>query len=148
MRDYLRRVLSRDLGAYLRAHEGLREEEADYQEQDIAARLEHHAADCDAAGVCRVLLPQRAAHQRVYADAEADRERDQQILHRERERDSRQRVLAYPGHKYAVHDIVQRLDQHRDHHRHRHGQQQLIDGHYAHFVFRLECFFQNLITFA
>ena len=42
------------------------------------------------------------------------------VLHRERQRDRSQRVPTYPRHKNADHDVIKRLDKHRDYHRHCH----------------------------
>src|SRR5699024_8569607 len=104
--DYLRRVLRGHFAAYLRAHKRLCEEQTENQEYDIASGLKHHSAYRYPACVSRVLLSQRAAHQRVYAHAETYGKGDEQVLHRERQRDRSTRVLTYHRHKNTVLDVI------------------------------------------
>ena len=60
---------------------------------------------------------------------------DHQALEGERQTHGVEGVLTEPGDKHAVHDVVQRLYQHGDHHGHRHTGQQLAYRQNAHLVF-------------
>ena len=82
-----------------------------------------------------VLFTQRTREQRVHTDARAHGERDAQRLQRESERYGVHCVLTEPRDEHAVDNVVERLKEHRYHHRPRHVGQQLADGHRAHLVF-------------
>ena len=71
-----------------------------------------------------VALAESAGNERAHAHAGAHAECHQQVLNRERQRDRRQRVLAHLRHKVAVHNVVKRLNQHREHCRQCHRQNQ------------------------
>ena len=93
-------------------HKDLGKKQAEDQEYDVARGFENHPADSDPAGMSGIFFTKRAAHQRVYTDAESYGKRNEQVLHREGKRDRSERVFAYSRHKYAVHDVVKCLDQH------------------------------------
>ena len=60
----------------------------------------------------------------IHTDAESDGDRADQILNRVYERQSGQRVLADRRDKKTVDDVVERVYEHRDHHRESHARQQ------------------------
>ena len=80
-----------------------------------------------------ILLAQRAGEQGVHTHGGACADGDHQVLQGESQRDGGQGVFTQPGHEDAVHDVVQRLHQHGDHHGHRHAGQQ---SSHRHFIFR------------
>ena len=100
---------------------------ADEQQHDAVGRRAVHALF--------VLRAQRAGEHRVQADAQTRRNRDHQVLDRESERNRRQRVFIDLRNKHRVHNVIERLHQHRDHDGQRHADQQLANGHDAHFIF-------------
>ena len=120
---------------YLDGEEKPGAENPHQRKHDIAENAEKNAVVGCKAGVALVLCAKTARKQRIYADAGAGCNRCHQILHGERQRNGGQRILVDSGYKNAVYDIVERLHQHREHDRQRHGDQQLRDRHDAHFVF-------------
>ena len=70
-------------------------------------------------------FPEPSGDPRVDPDSHADRQRDDNHLNRESERNRGQRVLADLRDKYRVHDIVAGLDSHRYNRRQRHRHQKL-----------------------
>ena len=86
-----------------------------------------------------VALAETLGQKRVNADADADAEGDHQILNGEGDGDGSERGLTDAGDKDAVDDVVKRLHQHGCHHRQRHADQQLADGHRTHLVLRVFC---------
>ena len=110
--------------------------------QQKAARAEGHGADQEhkdarIGGLVRLVLlflPQGAGEQGVHADARAAAHGDHQVLEGKGQGDGVQRVLADAGDKDAVHHVVEGLDQHGDHHGHRHAGQEGGDGHRSHLV--------------
>ena len=99
---------------------------ADEQQHDAVGRRAVHALF--------VLRAQRAGEHRVQADAQTRRNRDHQVLNRERHAQRRQRVLAHARHKHGIHHVVERLHKHGNHNRQAHGKEQLADGHHAHLI--------------
>ena len=65
---------------------------------------------------------QAEGHQCIDADAKADGNGVEQVLHREDQREGRHGGFVDAGHKQAVHNVVQRVDQHGNDigQRHRH----------------------------
>ena len=127
-----------DLGDFrLRGHERPTEEQAEHEEDRIAHQRQQHAVFRHLVGALVVLLAQRAGEQRVHAHARAGRHADHEVLRRKGQRHRRERLFADAAHEHAVHNVVQRLDEHGNDHRQRHGDDQLSDGHRAHFVFLL-----------
>ena len=123
-----------DLGVGgLGVDKGLGGEQAEYGHQRPAAQRERHGVSSDAARTLAVAAAQGARGQRADADAGAGAESDHDILRREGQRQRRQAVFRHPGHIDAVHHVVQRLHQHRQHHRHGQAQQQppLVLGAHA-----------------
>ena len=125
----------------LREHEGAAAEDAEEQKDDVAHQREEHAMLRHAVGPLAVARAQSARQKRVDAHRRARGQADHQVLRRKAEGHRRERLLADHADKDAVHDVVKRLHQHRDHQRHRHVQHQFADGHDAHFV--LGCVFHG-----
>ncbi len=69
---------------------------------------------------------------RIDAHAKADGNGVDKILHRVDQRQRRHGILTDLGHEQAVHDVVQRVDQHRDDHGQRHADQQGKDRFFLH----------------
>ena len=78
---------------------------------------------------------ERSREQGVHADAGTGTDRDHQVLQGKCERDGGQRIFRKLRDENAVHNVVECLHQHRDHHRQRHRDDQLLYGHDAHLVF-------------
>ena len=72
---------------------------------------------------------------RVHAHAKADGHGVDEILHRVDERERGHGVLTDLRDKEAVHDIIERVDQHGNDHGQRHGQQERQDLALLHKVF-------------
>ena len=117
-------------------HEGAAAEETEEQKDGVAHQRKEHAVFGHAVGPLAVARAQSARQKRVDADRRARGQADHQVLRRKAEGHRRERLLADHADKDAVHDVVKRLHQHRDHQRHRHVQYEFSDGHDAHFVFR------------
>ena len=122
-----------DIGLY--SDEGVGQGEPGHRKDQRGEHRQKHAVFRRAVGGIIVLLPQAAGEEGVHTYAGAHAHGDQQILKREHHAHCRQGVLAELGHEIAVHHIVERLHQHGDHHRQRHGEHQPPDRHGAHFVF-------------
>ena len=86
-------------------------------------------------GVLEVLLAKGLGEKRIDADAGSGAERDHKVLQREREGDRGERVLTDLRDEDGVHDVVECLHQHGDHHRNGHVHNELSDRHHAHLVF-------------
>ena len=123
-------------------HIGLEPEKGAYQqsaqdgEDHIGADRQENAGVGGSVGGVLVLGAQGAGDQGVDAHTGAAGHGDHQGLEGEGQGDGRQGVLADLGHEDAVHDVVQSLDQHGDHHRDGHAHQEPAHGHDAHLVFR------------
>ena len=130
----------------LKPEEQIRAEQTEQQENRIAAQRNEYAVRRHAVGVFFILCAQRARNQRVYAHSAARRESDHQILRGKRQRYRVQRLLRYHADENAVHQIVQRLHQHRYYDGQRHRYNQLPYGHYAHLVFLHFLFFHVLLS--
>ena len=119
----------------LQAEVGRGHRKAEEHEDGGGAEREEKSRACRAVHGRLVLLAQRAREQRVHAHTRAHGKGDAQHLQREGERDGVHRVLTEACDKDAVDDVVERLKEHRHHHRPRHVGKELADGHRAHFVF-------------
>ena len=128
-------VIDDRLNIRLRAHVSTDADQAGDEHEQIAQQRQQQAVDRDLIDALGVFLPQRTREQRIDADAEADSDGNDDVLQRERHGHRRERILADARDKDTVHDVVQRLHEHGDHHRHCHRQQQPIFGHRAHFIF-------------
>ena len=133
------------LNIRLRVHICADAEQAGDEHEQIAQQRQQQAVDRDLIDALGVFLPQRARQQRVDADTEADSDGNDDVLQRERHGHRRERILADARDKDTVHDVVQRLHEHGDHHRDCHRQQELIFGHCAHFIFT-KGFFRHIVT--
>ena len=133
------------LNIRLRVHICADAEQAGDEHEQIAQQRQQQAVDRDLIDALGVFLSQCARQQRVDADAEADSDGNDDVLQRERHGHRRERILADARDKDTVHDVVQRLHKHGDHHRDRHRQQELIFGHCAHFIFT-KGFFRHIVT--
>ena len=111
--------------------------------QQNAAHAEDHGADQEdkdagVGGLVRqvlLLLPQGAGEQGVHANARAAAHGNHQVLEGEGQGDGVQRVLADLGDEDAVHDVVEGLDQHGDHHGTAMPASRGANGHGAHLGF-------------
>ena len=138
-------VIDNGLDIRLRAHIGADAEQTGDKHEQIAQQRQQQAVDRDLVDTLGVFLAQRTRQQRVDADAKADGNSDDDVLPRKSHGHRRERILADARDKDTVHDVVQRLHEHGDHHRDRHRQQELIFGHCAHFVFT-KGFFRHIVT--
>lgn len=77
---------------------------------------------------------ERPGRQSVDVDAGADPYRDHEILHRESKRNRCQCILADLRDKDGIHDVVENLHQHGDHHGDRLVDDQLSGGHDIHLI--------------
>ena len=112
--------------------EGFGQEDAEKRHQRPAAEGEENRRAADAPGLFRIPAAQGAGHQCAHAHARAGAQADQDILGREGQGQGRETVLRHLSHIDAVHHVIQRLDEHGEHHRHRHLQQELSLRHLAH----------------
>ena len=133
------------LNIRLRAHIGADAEQTGGEHEQIAQPCKQQTVGRDLIDTLGVFLPKRAREQRIDADAEADSDGDDDVLPRESHRHRRERILADARDENTVHDVVQCLHEHGNHHRHRHRQQQLVLGHCAHFIFA-KGFFRHIVT--
>ena len=92
------------------------------------------------AGFLRLFLPQLAREQSVQANGSSHTNGDHQKLDGIHKGSGGQGCFRQACHKDTVHNIVQRLDEQRQHQRHRHGVEQGADGHFRQFVFRVHTF--------
>ena len=138
-------VLDDGLDVRLCAHIGANADQAADEHKQIAQQRQQQTVDRDLIDALGVFLPQRARQQRIDADAEANGNGNDDVLQRERHGHGRECILTDARDKDAVHDIIQRLHEHGDHHRDRHGQQELIFRHGAHFIFA-KGFFRHIVT--
>ena len=124
-----------DLGHIgLELEKGTRQQGAKHGKGDIGAQGEKDAHVGHPVGGVLVLGPQGTGDQGVDAHAGAAGHGDHQGLEGKGQGDGGQGVLADLGHKDAVHDVVQGLDQHGDHHGDGHAEKQFAHRHDAHLV--------------
>ena len=138
-------VLNDGRDVRLRTHIGADAEQAANEHEQIAQQRQQQTVDRNLIDALGVFLPQRARQQRIDADAKADGNGNDDVLQRERHGHGRECILTDARDKNAVHDIIQRLHEHGDHHRDRHGQQELIFRHGAHFIFA-KGFFRHIVS--
>ena len=115
----------------IRLHAG----QADDEKCSKAAQRQEDAVFSRLVGALLVFFTQALGQQGVDADAGADTDGDHHVLQREGQRNGGQRTFADVRDEDGVHDIIKRLDQHRDHHRDAQLDEQRVDGHGAHDVF-------------
>ena len=120
----------------LHGKEGVRAEDGEQQEDHIAAQRQKHAVARHAVGPVGILRAQRTGHQRIHAHRSTRGKADHQVLRREGQIHRVEGLQADPADEHAVHDVVQRLHQHRYDDGQRHRDHQLAHGHHAHLVFR------------
>ena len=138
-------VIDNGLDIRLRAHIGTDADQACDKHEQIAQQRQQQTIDRDLIDTLGVFLAQRTREQRVDADAEANGNSDDDVLPRKSHRHRRERILADTRDENTVHDVVQCLHEHGNHHWHRHRQQQLVLGHCAHFIFA-KGFFRHIVT--
>ena len=138
-------VIDDRLNIRLRAHVSTDADQACDKHEQIAQPREQQTVDRDLIDTLGIFLPQRARQQRIDADTEADSDGNDDVLPRESHRHRRECILADTRDENTVHDVVQCLHEHGNHHRHRHRQQQLVLGHCAHFIFA-KGFFRHIVT--
>ena len=122
-------------GLELHSERPVRAEDREQQERDEAAECQEDAHIGGRVGLVEALLAEGTGEQRVHTDAGTGADRDHQVLQRKCVCDCGERVLTESCDENAVHYIVKGLYQHRDHHGKRHTDDQLFNGHDAHFVF-------------
>ena len=110
-------------------------EDREQQERDEAAEGQEDAHIGGRVGLVKALLAERAGEQCVHTDAGTGTDRDHQVLQGKCVSDCGERVLTESCDEDTVHYIVKSLNQHGDHHGKCHADEQLFDGHDAHFVF-------------
>lgn len=110
-------VIDDRLNIRLRAHVSTDADQACDKHEQIAQPREQQTVDRDLIDTLGVFLPQRARQQRVDADAEANGNRDNDVLPRKSHRHRRECILADTRDENTVHDVVQCLHEHGNHHR-------------------------------
>ena len=119
----------------LRRDKGPDHREPEHQCHQCAQNRKENAVVSRLVRPVKPLFSERARQKRIDTDACARRHGDDQILHRKRQRDRRQRPLRKFCDEDGVHDVIQRLHEHGYHHRHRHIDDQLFHRHDAHLIF-------------
>ena len=104
-----------------KTQEHRRAEDADRGQQDAMNQAVGHARGSRVVGFLTVLCAEKIGGDRVDADAEAYAYSRDQELQGIDQRDSGHGIFADPCHKVAVDNIVQRVGQHGQNHRQRHG---------------------------
>ena len=122
------------------------EEQAEHDEEQGAEQDQQDAGQPHLVGPLPVAGPQGPREQGPHAYAQAHRDGDHQVLDREGQPHGGEGVLADMGDEDAVYDVVQGLDQHGQHHRQGHGDQQTGNGHGAHLVLLRSRFFVHGIS--
>ena len=100
-----------------------------------AYKGQEQSIDSGQVGIFGIPFPQGAGQKGIDAHTGSGGHCNQQVLDGECHGDSSEGRLVNHGYKYAVHDVVQRLDQHGDDHWQGHGDQQPLNGHGAHLIF-------------
>ena len=118
----------------LAGEEGMGEEQAEDHEQGGEQNRQQHAVARGAVGAFVVLLAQGFRQQGIDAHAHAGGAADEQVLDGEGQGKGGDGGLGDPGDIDAVHDVVQRLDEHGDHQGQRHVYKEPADGPSAHLV--------------
>lgn len=95
---------------------GAAEQHARDQKDQPAAQVEEVAVHCHGAGLGGAAFPQAAGEYGVYADAGPHADGNHQGLYRIGQGQRHKSVGAELGHEHAVHQIIQGLDQHGEHH--------------------------------
>ena len=115
------------------------QEQREEEERDVTAEGQKDPHIRGGVGFVEPLLTEGTGEQRVHTDAGTGTDGDHQVLQRKCVGDGGKRFLSKPCDEDAVHDIVECLHQHGDHHGESHTDDQLLDGHDAHFVFFGSC---------
>ena len=137
--------VDRTAGLGIQPDKPAREEQAEYQEQHPGAHPQKNPMGGRRIRFLLIALAQAAGNQGVNPHTGAHGERNKQQLHRIRQRNGCQRVLADLRNKITVHHIVQCLYQHGKHRRQRHGYNQGKHPGCTHFI--LCCLHKsNLLT--
>ena len=108
------------------------EEDAACRQNQPVDQRERQPLRGGAVGAFQLVRTQMIGDHGVDADAEADGHGVDEVLDGKHQRERRERILADAGDKVAVDDVVERVDQHGDHHRQRHGDQQREHGPFLH----------------
>ena len=108
--------------------------EAEQHKNRRTHQRQKDALSCRPVSGFLILPPQTLGQQGVDTDTHAHGKANLHILHREGQGQGRHGTLRHLGHIHAIHNVVQRLHQHRNNHWKRHVDQQLPHGHNAHFV--------------
>ena len=119
-----------DLG--LGVDENPRSQQSEQRHQQPAADREEDPGSRHPNGLIPVVPSQSTGDQRADPNAGTGADADHDILRREGQRQRSEAFLRHPRDIDAVHHIVERLDQHGEHHWDRKGQQQPPLGHLAH----------------
>ena len=127
---------ARVLGAEVEISAPEEDEKSEDEKGEIKAEHEEISVP---RGCCRlfpVLFAERAGEQGVDADARAHAARDEQHLDGIGVAERLQRFGAFGQHadEYAVHDVVERLNHHRQHEGEGHSEQEPEDGGFRHFA--------------
>ena len=133
--DVVRPVVHDDGVLRLGQEEGPPQREADDGEEHEAAKAQEDANVRRVVGALLPLLPEGPGDEGVHAHPRAAGHGDHQGLQGEGQGHGVHGVLAQHGHEHAVHHVVEGLEQHGDHHGHRHPGQELPLRQHAHLVF-------------
>ena len=125
--------------ASLKLEKGAGEENADQRENHEVAQGQEDAGVGSLVRHVLLLFTQRAGKQGIDAHGGAAAKGDHQVLKRKCEGHGIQGILTELGHENAVHNVVQRLHQHGDHHGNGHACQQPADRQNAHLVLLYSC---------
>ena len=105
---------------------------------DTAYNGQYHAVFCRIVGLFLILCTQTARDQRVDTDTGADRNCDDQLLKRKDQRNGGQCTGRVSRDENTVDDIVERIDEHGNHSRQGHAEDERSHAHGAHFLLRLQ----------
>ena len=108
---------------------------AKQHKQQAANSGEHQAIAGSQVSSVIFPAPQTFGEKRVHAHAYAGGKSDHQVLNWKGHGDGSQSIFTDPGDIHTVHHIVQRLDQHGNHHGKGHVRQEPAHRHGPHFVF-------------
>ena len=115
----------------------VREQQPHQRKHQRSAQHQKQPGGGGTAGFLRLFLPQLPGEQGVQTHGSDHANGDHQKLDGIYKRGGSQGRFRQTRHKNAVYDVVQRLDEQRQHQRYRHGVQQGADGHFRQFVFRI-----------
>ena len=116
-----------------KGHEGPGEEQAEGEEKEPAQQIEKDAVEGHRPGFGPVSLAQALGEEGVKAHSGPHAHGHHEHLHRVGQGQGLEGRAAEPGDEHGIHQVVEGLDEHREHHGPGHPQQQRPHRHGAHF---------------